>query len=333
MLRLSPPGFDRLAQAHAFEVTYGGSEANVAATLAQFGMRSRFVTRLPENALGDAALAHLRRYGIDTKHVQRGGPRLGVYYLEHGASQRPSKVVYDRSGSAFSSMDPDSMDWDLMFREAGWFHFSGITPALSDRTRKLVEEACQAARRAKVTVSCDLNYRAKLWSTKEAQRVMRPLMSQIDLCIANEEDLWCCLGMSAAGSDVEAGRLDALGYMDLATQVVHELGVASVAVTLRESLSASLNRWSAIMVHHGRPVQTYRTKQYEIRIVDRVGAGDAFAGGLIFGLLNFNDRGKALDFAVAASCLAHTFRGDFNLATRAEVERLLQHGGSGRVVR
>lgn len=333
MLRLSPPGYDRLAQARTFEATYGGSEANVAASVARFGHAAEFVTRLPGNAIGDAALAHLRRHGIGTRHIRRGGSRLGIYFLEHGASQRPSKVVYDRSASAFSGMDPDAVHWDAVLAHADWFHVSGITPALSARARRLTFDACRAAKRANVPVSCDLNYRSKLWSVSEAQQVMKRLMQYVDCCIGNEEDAWNCLGMRAEGSDVEQGRLDESGYAALAAQVKRAFGLTAAAITLRESFSASMNAWSAMMVDDRDCREPYRSKRYEIQVVDRVGAGDAFAGGLIAGLLTAADTRQALEFAVAASCLAHTFRGDFNLATRAEVEALAQGGGAGRVVR
>ena len=333
MLRLSPPGHDRLAQAHAFDVTFGGSEANVAATLAQFGLCAEYVTRLPVNAIGDAALAHLRQHGIRTEHVQRGGKRLGIYFLEHGASQRPSLVVYDRAGSAFSEMESHEVDWESVMAGAQWFHFSGITPALGARARMLTQDACQTAQRAGVTVSCDLNYRKKLWSVEEAQRVMKPLMERVDVCIANEEDAWRCLGMRAEGADIESGRLSESGYATLARQLKRQYGFQTVAITLRESISASFNAWSAIMLDDKDCRVPHRSKRYEIQIVDRVGAGDAFSGGLIAGLLTREDTKQALEFAVASSCLAHSFRGDFNLATKAEVEKLVGGSGSGRVER
>ena len=333
MLRLSPPPYGRLTEAHTFDVSYGGSEANVAASTAQFGLHARLVTRLPDNAMGHAAMRYLRRYGIRTDHVVYGGNRLGIYFLEHGASQRPSQVVYDRAYSAFSDTASGTFDWEQVMRGASWFHFSGITPALSERTRHLTEEACRAAQRAGVTVSCDLNYRAKLWSVEQAQEVMKPLMEYVDCCIANEEDAWRCLGMRAEGTDVEAGHLDAAGYADLAERLKATYSFQTVAITLRESLSASDNAWSALMLDNSGCSTPYRSKRYEIRIVDRVGAGDAFAGGLITGLLTSPDTRHALEFATAASCLAHTIAGDFNIVTRSEVEKLVAGSGTGRVVR
>ena len=333
MLRLSSPGHDRLAQAQSFEVTYGGSEANVAATLAQFGLHAALVTRLPLNAIGEAALAHCRRHGISTDFIQRGGDRLGIYFLEHGASQRPSLVVYDRAGSAFSAMTSADVDWEAVMHGTDWFHVSGITPALGAHAHKLARDACQAAQAVGATVSCDLNYRKKLWTVDEAQAVMKPLMRYVDVCIANEEDAWRCLGMRAEGTDIEAGHLDEGGYTHLAEQLKRAFGFTTVAITLRESFSASRNAWSAIMLDNKECRTPYRSRRYDIQIVDRVGAGDAFAGGLIAGLITKSDSREALEFAVAASCLAHSFRGDFNLATKSEVDKLAGGSGSGRVDR
>ena len=333
MLRLSPPNYDRLTQACTFETTFGGSEANVAAMLAQLGLDATFVTRLPENPIGDAAMAHLRRHGIRTDHIQRGGARIGIYFLEHGASQRPSQVVYDRTGSAFSEMDPAAVDWEAVLAGVQWFHVSGITPALGPRAAQLTRIACQTAKAVGATVSCDLNYRKKLWSVAEAQRVMKPLMELVDVCIANEEDAWRCLGMRAEGADIEGGHLDEDGYAALAYQLKREFDFRVVAITLRESFSASINAWSAIMLDEEDCQTPYRSRRYEIQVVDRVGTGDAFAGGLVAGRITKKDTRQALEFAVAASCLAHTFKGDVNLATRVEVEQLAGGTGSGRVER
>ena len=333
MLRLSPPGHLRLAQASTLDVNFGGSEANVAVLLAQFGHDASFVTRLPRNPLGDAALRTLRRHGVQTNHVQRGGHRLGIYFLEHGASQRPSSVVYDRAGSSISEMSSSDIDWDKVLGGADWFHVSGITPALGEKSAALTLAACHAAHHAGVTVSCDLNYRKKLWTPTEAQRVMRPLMGYVDVCIANEEDAWRSLGMRPQGSDVEAGRIDEPGYAKLAIKLKQKFGFKAVAITLRESFSASHNAWSAMLLDEKECLEPRRSKRYEIQIVDRVGAGDAFAGGLITELVRGADSREALEFAVATSVLAHTIQGDFCLTTRSEVEKLAKGAGTGRVDR
>ena len=333
MMRLAPPGHTRFAQTNTFDVTYGGSEANVAATLAQFGLEAAFVTRLPEHAVGEAALAQLRKHNINTAHIGRGGNRLGIYFLEHGASQRPSLVVYDRAGSALAEWESEEVDWDAVMDGARWFHVSGITPALGERAHRLTLDAARAAQEAGATVSCDLNYRAKLWTVDEAQAVMRPLMEHVDVCIANEEDAWRSLGMRAEGTDIEAGELDEGGYATLARQLKEAFDFQTVAITLRESFSASHNAWSALMLDENDCSVPYRSRRYDIQIVDRVGAGDSFAGGLIAGLLQKDNTRDALEFAVAASCLAHTFLGDFNLATKAEVEKLAGGTGTGRVDR
>ncbi len=333
MLRLSPPGFDRFVQTATLEATYGGSEANVAASLAQFGLDAYAITRLPRHAIGQAALDQLRRFGIRTDYVQRGGSRIGIYFLETGASQRASQVIYDRSGSAFSRLAPESFDWPAMLRGAQWFHFSGITPALGEGPRLAVEAACRAARAAGATVSCDLNYRKKLWSESEAQAIMRPLMEFVDVCIANEEDVQRSLGLEAYGTDVEQAELDEAGYARLARRLKSAFGFSAVAITLRESFSASRNGWSALLHDDRDCVEPYRSRRYDVQVVDRVGAGDSFAGGLIYGLLQKSDTRDALEFAVAASCLKHSMRGDFNFVSVAEVEKLAGGSGSGRVER
>ena len=333
MLRLSPPGFDRFVQAATLDATYGGSEANVAASLSQYGLDAYVITRLPAHAIGQAALDQLRRFGIRTDYVQRGGDRIGIYFLETGASQRASQVIYDRADSAFSGLDPDSLDWSAALEGARWFHFSGITPALGEGPRQAVERACRAARAAGATVSCDLNYRKKLWTESEAQRIMRPLMEYVDVCIANEEDVQRSLGLEASGTDVERAELDEAGYARLARRLKAAFRFRAVAITLRESFSASHNGWSALLLDDRNCSEPYRSRRYNIQVVDRVGAGDSFAGGLIFGLLQKPDTRDALEFAVAASCLKHSMRGDFNLATVAEVEKLVGGSGSGRVER
>ncbi|MEM6335907.1 MAG: sugar kinase [Bacteroidota bacterium] len=333
MLRLSTPGFTRFVQAQSFDATYGGGEANVAVSLANYGLDSHFVTKLPAHEIGQSALNQLRRFGVGTGHIVRGGDRLGIYFLETGASQRPSKVVYDRAGSAVTTLEPDEVDWDAAFDGASWFHWTGITPALGDTPTRTLKAALKAAKRAGVTVSCDLNYRKKLWTVEEARATMRPLMEHVDVCIANEEDADRSLGMTAGETDVDAGELDEAGYARLARRLKQEYGFETVAITLRESFSASDNGWSA-MLHDDKDCQDpYRSRRYDIRLVDRVGGGDSFAGGLIYGLLTKTNTQDALEFAVAASCMKQTIPGDFNLVSADEVEKLATGSGSGRVER
>ena len=333
MLRLSTPGHTRFVQADAFDATYGGGEANVAVALANYGLESYFVSKLPAHEVGQAAVNHLRRYGVDTRFVARGGDRVGVYFLETGASQRPSKVIYDRAGAAVTTLTPDEVDLGAAFEGAAWFHFTGITPALGERPRRLVRAAAEAAKAAGATVSCDLNFRAKLWTTAEARAVMRPLMELVDVCIANEEDAEKCLGMRAGETDVHGAELDEAGYFGLAKRLKAEFAFEAVAITLRESFSASRNGWSAVLHDDRECAEPVRSTRYEIEIVDRVGGGDSFASGLIAGLLQEGDTRAALEFAVAASCLKQTIPGDFNLVSRAEVDALAAGGGSGRVER
>jgi 2-dehydro-3-deoxygluconokinase len=333
MLRLSTPGFQRFVQAQQFDATYGGGEANVAVSLANYGLDAAFVTKLPDNPIGQAALNHLRRYGVRTDHIVRGGDRLGIYFLETGASQRPSKVVYDRAASAVTTLTPDEIDWAAVFDGVDWFHWTGITPALGERPRRTLRAALEAARGAGVTVSCDLNYRAKLWTVEEARQTMQPLMAFVDVCIANEEDADRSLGLTAGTTDVEAGELDEAGYARLCERLKDEYDFDTVAITLRESFSASDNGWSAMLMDDRDCTTPTRSQRYEIRLVDRVGGGDSFAGGLIYGLLTKRDTRDALEFAVAASCLKQTIPGDANLSTVAEVEKLAAGSGSGRVER
>jgi 2-dehydro-3-deoxygluconokinase len=333
MLRLSTPGFSRFLQSDQFKITFGGGEANVSVALANFGEQTFFVSRFPEHEIGEMALQSLRRYGVNTDYVLRGGDRLGVYYLETGASQRPSKVIYDRAGSAVNDMDGTMTDWDEIFEGKQWFHWTGITPALGKKPQQAVVTACKAARKAGVTISCDLNFRSKLWTEKEAQAVMNPLMEYVDVCIANEEDAQRSLGFEAGKTDVEGAELDEAGYYQLARELKTEYGFQKVAITLRESFSASINGWSAVLHDEKDCKDPVRSTRYEIQIVDRVGGGDSFASGLIYGLLNKENSKDALEFAVAASCMKHTIPGDFNLVTVEEVEKLVQSGGSGRVER
>lgn len=333
MLRLSTPGFTRFVQAQHFDATYGGGEANVAVALANYGLESYFVTKLPEHEIGQAAVNHLRRFGVSDRFIVRGGERVGIYFLETGASQRASKVIYDRAGSAVTTLGPEEVGWAAVFDGARWFHWTGITPALGERPRRVLVAACEAAKAAGATVSCDLNYRAKLWSVEEARATMRPLMEHVDVCIANEEDAEKSLGMEAGETDVEGAELDETGYFRLAERLKAEYGFDAVAITLRESFSASHNGWSAVLHDAAGCATPQRSRRYDIQIVDRVGGGDSFASGLIAGLLAKDDSRDALEFAVAASCLKQTIPGDFNLVSRAEVEKLAAGGGSGRVER
>lgn len=333
MLRLSTPGFTRFVQSQQFDVTYGGGEANVAAALAGYGLDSYFVCKLPKHEIGQSAVNHLRRYGVNTDFLVRGGDRIGIYFLETGASQRASKVVYDRANSAVSQMDSGEVDWNAVFAGAEWFHWTGITPALGETAQKALAAACEAARKAGVRVSCDLNFRKKLWTTTEAQQVMQPLMEYVDVCIANEEDADKSLGMKAGTTDVEAAELDESGYFELAGRLKDKYSFDTVAITLRESYSASRNGWSAMLLDDKECADPRRSKQYEIQLVDRVGGGDSFASGLIYGLLKKSSTADALEFAVAASCLKQTIPGDFNLVTVDEVDKLAGGDGSGRVER
>lgn len=333
MLRLSTPGFTRFVQAESLDVTFGGGEANVAVSLANYGLESYFVTKLPKHEIGQAAVNHLRRFGVSDRFIVRGGERVGIYFLETGASQRASKVIYDRAAAAITTLRPEELDMEAIFDGARWFHWTGITPALGEQPRQTLVAACKAAKAAGATVSCDLNFRKKLWSEREAQSVMRPLMEYVDVCIANEEDADKSLGVKAGASDVEGAHLEEEAYFDVARKLKAEYGFEAVAITLRESFSASVNGWSALLLDDRDCKEPYRSTRYEIQIVDRVGGGDAFASGLIAGLLQQADTRKALEFAVAASCLKHSIPGDFNHVSKEEVEKLAEGGGSGRVER
>lgn len=305
----------------------------MAVSLAHYGLESYFVTKLPQHEMGQAAVNYLRRFGVRTDFIVRGGERIGIYFLETGASQRPSKVIYDRAHAAITTLREGEVDWDRVFEGARWFHWTGITPALGEGVRLELRRALEAARRAGVKVSADLNYRAKLWSVEEAQRVMRPLMEYVDVCIANEEDAEKSLAIKPRGVDVEAGELDEAAYGELALELKRTFGFEAVAMTLRESYSASVNGWSALMVDDWDCRVPYRSRRYEIQLVDRVGGGDAFAGGLIYGFLTKENTREALEFAVAASCLKQTIPGDFNLVSVEEVEKLAKGSGAGRVER
>lgn len=331
MLRLSPAGLNnRFVQADQFDVVYGGGEANVAVSCANYGHDAYFVTKLPKHEIGQSALNALRRYGVHTEHIARGGNRLGIYYLESGSAMRPSKVIYDRAGSSIAEASLEDFDFDKIMEGADWFHWSGITPAISDKAAELTKLACEAAKRHGATVSVDLNFRKKLWTKEKAQSIMRPLMQYVDVCIGNEEDAELCLGFKPE-ADVEGGKTDAEGYKAIFEQMQREFGFKYVISTLRESLSASHNGWKA-MIYNGE--EFYVSKRYDILpIVDRVGGGDSFSGGVIHGLLTKPTQGEALEFAVAASALKHTINGDFNLVSIDEVETLAGGDGSGRVQR
>jgi 2-dehydro-3-deoxygluconokinase len=332
LLRLSPPGHQRLFQSPALEATFGGGEANVAVSMARFGLASQFVTRLPDNPVGDAALRVLRGEGVDVSAIVRGGDRIGIYFAERGASQRASLVVYDRAHSAMSSLAPGTIRWPELLRGAAWFHTTGITPALGPGPAECARAALAAAREAGAMSSIDLNYRRKLWSESQAQAVMRPLVRNLDLLIANEEDLQTVLGIPIARSDVTKGRLDTDAYHAAAARAVAEHGIQKVAITLRESLSASENGWSALL-YDARTKALHRAPRYLLRLVDRIGGGDSFAAGLIFALLDGRSPDAALRFAVAASALKQAIPGDFNRVSVAEVDRLAAGDESGRVER
>ncbi len=334
MLRLSPPGQLRFTQARAFDVVYGGGESNVAVSLAGFGVAADFVTRLPDNPLGEACLQFLRQYGVGTRHILRGGERLGIYFLEHGAVQRGSNVVYDRAGSAFATIQPGGFDWQAVFTGADWFHWTGITPAISQGAAEACREAVQCARKMGLTISCDLNYRAKLWKWgRTAGEVMAELVDLCDVAVGNEEDAEKVFGIRAPGVNVTAGEVQAERYADVCQALAERFpALKTIAITLRGSRSASHNTWSGVLWRAG---QLFRGPVYDITpIVDRVGGGDSFVAGLIYGLLNSPaDLQRALDFAIAASALKHTIFGDFNLVSAAEVEKLMGGDRSGRVSR
>lgn len=330
MLRLAPEGYNRFVQAAKFDATYGGGEANVAISLAGYGLDSVFVTKLPSHEIGQCAVNKLREFGVNTSAIARGGSRIGIYFLEKGASQRPSKVVYDRANSSIASAAASDFDWEKIFRGADWFHFTGITPALGDTVAELCLEACKAAKAAGATISCDLNYRKNLWSREMASKVMSGLMEYVDVLIANEEDSADVFGIKASGTDVTKGEVSHEGYKDVALQLVERFGFSKVAITLRESISASDNRWAGMQYSDG---EYYFSRKYDVHIVDRVGGGDSFGAGLIYALLSEMEPKNALEFAVAASCLKHTIEGDYNLVTADEVKKLAGGDASGRVQR
>ncbi len=330
MLRLAPEGYYRFVQADKYGATYGGGEANVAVSLANFGLDAAFVTKLPAHEIGQAGVNTLRRFGVDTSFITRGGDRVGIYFLEKGASQRPSKVIYDRAGSAIAKATTDDFNWDAIFDGADWFHFTGITPALGDNVAEICLEACKKAKERNITVSCDLNYRKKLWTKEKAGQVMGELCKYVDVCIANEEDAADVFGIKAANTDVTSGKVNHEGYKDVAKQLADRFGFKKVAITLRSSISANDNDWAAMLYENG---EYFFSKTYHMHIVDRVGGGDSFGAGLIYAsLMNYAPQ-ETIEFAVAASCLKHSVEGDLNMVSVAEVKNLAGGDASGRVKR
>ena len=330
MLRLAPEGYYRFLQAESFGATFGGGEANVAVSLSNYGLDAAFVTKLPKHEIGQMAVNSLRKFGVDTSKIIRGGERVGIYFVEKGASQRPSKVIYDRAYAAIALADTSDFDWDAIFEGVDWFHFTGITPALGDNVAAICLEACKAAKAHGVKVSCDLNYRKKLWSREKAGKVMAELMPYVNVCIANEEDASDVFGINAANTDVTSGKVNHEGYRDVAKQLKDRFGFDYVAITLRSSISANDNDWAA-MLYDGN--ECYFSRQYHMHIVDRVGGGDSFGAGLIYSMLSGKSAQDTIEFAVAASCLKHSIEGDYNMVSVAEVESLAGGNASGRVQR
>lgn len=330
MIRLQPFHYERFVQAERLAFSFGGGEANVAVSLANFGMDAAFVTKLPAHAIGQAAVNSLRRYGVDTSYIVRGGERVGIYFNEKGAAQRPSVCIYDRAHSAIAEAESGDFDWDYIFADADWFHFTGITPALGENVAAICKQACIAAKERNITVSCDLNYRGKLWSREQAGATMRELCRYVDVCISNEEDAKDVFGIEAEQTDITAGQIHREGYCSVARQLMEQFGFEKVAITLRESKSAFDNDWSA-MLYDGE--QFCFSKTYHLHIVDRIGGGDSFGAGLIYALLSGKDTQQAVEFAVAASALKHAVEGDYNMVSVAEAEKLAGGDGSGRVQR
>ncbi|MBE5737627.1 MAG: sugar kinase [Clostridiales bacterium] len=330
MLRLAPENYLRFVQSEKYEATFGGAEANVAVSLANYGIDVAFVTKLPTHEIGQSAVNSLRKFGVDTSKIVRGGERVGIYYCEKGASQRPSKVIYDRAYSSISMAKEQDFDWDKIFEEVEWFHFTGITPALSDEVAKICLIAVKKAKEKGITISCDLNFRKKLWTKEKAGQVMSNLCQYVDYCIANEEDAKDVFGIEADNTDIYGGKLDREGYISVAKKLTDRFNFKGVAITLRESKSANDNDWSGMLYTNGQAVFS---KKYSMHIVDRVGGGDSFGAGLIYSLLNGYDSQRAIEFAVAASCLKHTIEGDYNMVSVSEVLNLAGGDASGRVQR
>ncbi len=330
MGRLSPKGYLKIVQADSFDLSFAGGEANVAVSLANFGIQSSFVTKLPKNDIAKRALRVLNGYDVDVSDIAFGGERMGMYYVEKGASQRPSKVIYDRKYSSIATSSADNYDWVEIFTDADWFHFTGITPALSDSLADICVNACEAAKKAGIRISCDINYRKNLWSREKASEVMSGLMKYVDLCISNEQDADDVFGIKAEDTDITSGILSNAGYESVARQLRDRFDFKQVAITLRQSISASDNKWAGMLFDNDK---CYFSKEYLIHIVDRVGGGDSFAGGLIYALYSGYEPQKAVEFATAASCMKHTIEFDFNQVSVAEVEALLNGDASGRIQR
>ncbi|MCR5319110.1 MAG: sugar kinase [Treponema sp.] len=330
MLRLEPPGYLRFVQTENLSATFGGAEANVAISLANFGVDSCYVTKLPSHEIGQAAVNSLRKFGVNTQYIVRGGPRVGIYYNERGASQRGSKCIYDRAGSSIQLSKPEDFDWKQIMQGASWFHITGITPALGPNLVQSCIEAAEEAHKAGATVSLDLNYRAKLWSREEANKAMTELCKYVDICVANEDDAADVFGIKAENTDTTKGELSTEGYKSVARQIMEKFSLKKVAITLRTSINANRNDWQALL-YDGKDF--FFSKKYEVWIVDRVGGGDSFTAGLIYSLLSGKSNQEAVEFAVAASCLKHTIEGDFNMVSVAEVEKLASGNASGRIQR
>ena len=330
MLRLAPEGYLRFVQADQYNATFGGGEANVAVSLSNFGLDAAFLTKLPTHEIGQAAVNSLRQFGVDTSKIVRGGDRVGIYFLEKGASQRPSKVIYDRAHSSIATATLSDFDFEEIFKGVDWFHFTGITPALGDNVAEICLAALKVAKAAGITVSCDLNYRKNLWSREKAGKVMAELMPYVDVCIANEEDAGDVFGIKAEGTNITGGKLSHEGYKEVAAKLAERFGFSKVAITLRGSISANDNNWAA-MLYDGKDYSF--SKNYLIHIVDRVGGGDSFGAGLIYALINGFSNANTIEFAVAASCLKHTIEGDFNQVSVKEDLALAGGDGSGRVQR
>ena len=332
LLRLTAPGYTKLFQKDNLEATFCGGEANVAVSLSNFGLDAAFVTKVPKGEVGQAEVNSLRYFGVDVSDVLYGDGRLGLYYLEKGASQRPSKVIYDRAFSAIALARKEEFDWDNIFWDVNWFHWSGINPALSEELADICLDACKVAKRKGITISCDLNYRKTLWSSEQAQKTMKEIMPYVDVVVANEEDAEKVLGIKPDNNDVEAGKLNKAGYEFVAKQICDRYQCRYVAITLRESYSASLNGWSGLL-YDASSDKGYYSKKYDIQLVDRVGGGDSFTAGIIYGLITGMSNEKTIEFAAAASCLKQTIEGDYNRATVEDVENLITSGGNGRVIR
>ncbi len=330
MMRLQPPNCDRFRQAKSFDIVFGGGEANVAVCLAQLGDNASFFTCLPPNDLGMACVGELKKYGVNTDNIIWSGQRIGLYFCEKGYSQRPSRVIYDRKNSSFSDIDINAINWEEIYKDVSWIHTSGITPALSNKTCDFTLEALKQAKKRGICVSCDLNYRKNLWSQQQANATMTSLMQYVDVLIANEEDAKSVFGIVAEDSDINNGNLNKNGYISVCKKINEKFGIKTIAITLRESFSANHNGWSAILYTNNT---AFVSQQYDMQVLDRVGGGDSFAGGLIHCLINNIAPQDCINYAVACSCLKHSVNGDFNIISNSEVEQLIKSGGNGRVVR